>query len=528
MELKKKGFVFFTESDTEVIIRAYESWGLEFVDHFNGAWAFALFDSNQNRLILSRDRLGEKPLYYSIYNKTLVFASEIKSILAYGVPKDIYWELSEVYLTLSYIPNPNTWFRNIMQIPPGNNLVFKNNSIKVYKYWDIPLYNEKEMFRNENQVLKTFEDLLSDSVRIRMRSDVKFGAFLSGGLDSSSIVSIMSKFSNFPISTFTVEFDETNYNEGELAQKVATKFKTDHNKIKVLVEDLSLLDRLYYYFDQPFGDSGAINLYYISKFASTKVKMILTGDGGDEILSGYNAYKGLKYVEQYQKIPHFINSSTLNIVLMLLNFNKNRDVPRLRRLYHLLLETQLNFQDRLIRKTSGVDTSLIKQIINSKEIISIEDFLSSFFHSCPFKDDFYKLMYFHLKQVLPDDYLVKVDRMSMANSIEARIPFLDYRLVNYMTCVDKSIKLKGFKTKYILKQTIGKKLPIELINKPKKGFVVPLSDWFQRPDILEAYKNDIFKDNRIKSDIVNKVLKDNSYSRNYGNFLWSLLMMSKI
>lgn len=232
-ELKKEGYIFKTSSDSEVIIKAYEKWGIDCQKKFNGMWAFALWDNFKRQLFLSRDRIGEKPLQYAVFENTFVFGSEIKSILAYGVPKIPNYELLDLYLTLSYIPTPYTFFKDIHKLKPGHCLIIHDSNIKEHKYWDLPEIDENNMKSDKKSIYENFSQLLTDSVKLRMRSDVPYGAFLSGGLDSSSIVSIMSKISTFPVETFTIGFKEKSYDERNLAAAVAKKFQTNHHEYVV-------------------------------------------------------------------------------------------------------------------------------------------------------------------------------------------------------------------------------------------------------------------------------------------------------
>ncbi|MEO6837232.1 MAG: asparagine synthase (glutamine-hydrolyzing), partial [Ginsengibacter sp.] len=286
-ELKKSGYSFKTTSDSEVIIQAYREWGIDCQNKFNGMWAFALWDENKQQLLLSRDRIGEKPLHYGIVDNTLVFGSEIKCLFAYGFPQKIDQELLEIYLTLKYIPAPFTFFENIKKLKAGYCLIIRGQDIKEYQYWDLPEIDETNMIENKKEVYENFENLFKDSVKLRMRSDVPYGAFLSGGLDSSSIVALMSKISSFPVETFTIGFKEKSYDERHLALLVANEYRTNHHEHVVEPETFTeSLNNIVYHYDEPFGDSSAIPTGYVSKFASSKVKMVLTGDGGDEVLSG--------------------------------------------------------------------------------------------------------------------------------------------------------------------------------------------------------------------------------------------------
>nr|MBA3705093.1 asparagine synthase (glutamine-hydrolyzing) [Bacteroidota bacterium] len=285
-QLKKFGYTFKTNSDTEVILNAFDKWGYDCQNMFNGMWAFAIWDTKKEELFLSRDRIGEKPLHYCISDNNLIFGSEIKSIFSFGVIREIRPELIELYLSLTNIPAPNTFYKNIYKLMPGHFLIIKDGGLKEYKYWDLPQLDELNMLTNKKEIYNTFQDLFNDAIKIRMRSDVPFGAFLSGGLDSSSIVAQMSKLSSIPVKTFTIGFSHKEFDESKLAEEVALKFKTEHYLDTVAAENFeAYLKHAVVHFDEPFGDSSAIPTNIVSAFASKKVKMVLTGDGGDEVLS---------------------------------------------------------------------------------------------------------------------------------------------------------------------------------------------------------------------------------------------------
>ncbi len=528
-ELIKLGHHFRTTSDTEVVIKAYEEWGIECQNKFNGMWAFALWDDKKKQLMLSRDRIGEKPLNYALQNNTLVFASEIKSLFAFGIPREIRPELMEIYLVLTNIPAPDTFFKNIYKLRPGHFILANADGVKELKYWDLPVIDEKNMNRNKPAIYDEFASLFNDSVKIRMRSDVPFGAFLSGGLDSSSIVALMSKNSPHPVETFTIGFPQKAFDESSLAKLVADKFSTNHYPGTVdptSVEEA--INRSVYHFDEPFGDSSAIPTYQVSKFAVDKVKMVLTGDGGDEVLSGYKSYAGIKFGTIYNSLPNLLQKTLPKGIAALSKTFNGEMRYTLNRAVSVFETANYPFAERIANKTAYISLPIIKTLTSKiKDIISIEDYLTNIVNGIPYQDDFYRLMYLDFKYNLPDDYLVKVDRMSMANSLETRAPFLDYRLIEFMGGVDKNIKMQGWERKSILRNTIGKQLPRQLLKAPKKGFGVPLREWFK-----EDYNPGIFDLKNIKSVcdpiVINQIIEDNARGfRDSGNFLWTLIMIDK-
>jgi len=528
-ELRKSGHRFKTTSDSEVIIKAYQQWGINCQNKFNGMWAFALWDENKKLLFLSRDRIGEKPLHYSVFDNTFVFGSEIKCMFAYGIPRIPNTELLEIYLSLSYIPAPFTFYKDIHKLKAGHYLQIQDNEVKEYQYWELPEIDENDMVCNKAEVFENFANLFNDSVKIRMRSDVPYGAFLSGGLDSSSIVALMSEISSFPIETFTIGFKEKYFDERYLASLVAKKFHTNHHEYLIEPETFNeSLDNILYHYDEPFGDSSAIPTGHVSKFASSKVKMVLTGDGGDEVLSGYTIYQHEKFAAQYQKLPGWIKNYFPDSLCHVSKLFKGSIKYKINRAKIISHSSNMNFQSRYLYKTSAIDLSIIKNFSNEINVYPIEEFLGDFMKNCTYKDPFYQLMYLNHKLSLPDDMLVKVDRMSMAYSLETRTPFLDFRLVEYMAGVHKDIKMDNYERKTVLRNTTALKLPYALLTAPKKGFSVPLMDWFKGDSfinkIVDLEKTIPF----INKEIINRISKTNKNEEQaLGNFIWMLFILNK-
>jgi len=529
-ELKTLGHTFRTNSDTEVIIKAYQQWGLDCQNKLNGMWAFALWDEKQQQLFLSRDRIGEKPIFYSIFENTLIFGSEIKSLFAYGVPNVNNLELLEIYLALSFIPAPHTFYKDIFKLEAGHYLLATCNSVTKKQFWDLPEIDESNMSQEKNKIYEQFEYLLKDSIRLRMRCDVPYGAFLSGGLDSSSIVTLMSEISSFPVETFTIGYHEKPFDERELARLVADECQTNHHEILVKHDSFGAsLESIAYHFDEPFGDASAIATGQVSKFASEKVKMILTGDGGDEILSGYRIYQGEKFAAQYMHLPAWMRKGIPGFFSLISKpFDGHAFNYPLQRIQRVTSSSNLDFKSRFLSKTASVDIDFIKQMTNGSQKYPIEEFLGDFLKKCSYKDPFYKLMYLNHKLTLPDDMLVKTDRMSMAHSIEIRTPFLDYRLIEYMARVHKDVKMINFERKSILRRTVGRKLPKGILKAPKKGFSVPLRYWFKN-DSFKKRLQDLEKDMEfLSNNKMETILKKNITGReDDGNFIWKLFVLSK-
>ena len=380
------------------------------------------------------------------------------------------------------------------------------------------------------KIYEEFERCFSDSVRIRMRSDVPFGAFLSGGLDSSSVVAAMAQESRSPVETFTIGFAEKSFDERDLAREVAEWFHTNHHEEVAQPETFDeSLKRVLYHFDEPFGDASAVPVGLVSGLARQKVTMALTGDGGDEVLSGYTSYVTEKVAGQYRKVPALIRSGfyqSVNLGCLLARNGSRYRFNRLKRFLHL---SDASFDDRFTSKLSLLDRNSIRSLI-PKDIpqLPIEDYLSDVFAKCSFTDPFYRLMYFNLKVSLPDDMLAKVDRMSMAHSLETRVPFLDHRLIELTYGVHKDVKLPGYNRKNLLKQTYGKRLPPSLVKAPKKSFSVPLREWFKQRDFEEKLKNLEESDFGLNRAVIAEIVDANKTSKqDYGDFIWRLFVLER-
>lgn len=467
-----------------------------------------------------------------MYDSSLVFGSEMKSLFAYGVPKEPALEMVEVYLVLTNIPEPLSFYRQIRKLQAGHYAIVKDGKFEEFKYWDLPEIDEGQMLKNKKQVYEEFSYLFEDAVKIRMRSDVPFGAFLSGGLDSSSIVALMSEISPFQVNTFTIGFPEKAFDESLLAETVAKKFNTNHYLGTVEKDHFhSIVDRCTFHYDEPFGDSSAINVDYVSRFASGKVKMVLTGDGGDEVLSGYTSYQGIKLSNLIRKIPLPIRKAIPGINDWIAPGFKGNSRYKLNKLSSVIRTAGLEFPRRIAEKTAYTDFSNIKRLtMGLGMVIKAEEFLDDYVKKFSCKNDFYKLMYLNFKLDLTNDFLVKVDRMSMANSLETRIPFLDFRLVEFMVNVDKDVKMQGWERKSVLRRTVGKKLPPEILSAPKKGFGIPLREWFKEPivnNLVSEYLPRV--SDLLDEKIINQLVIENRQGKkDHGNFIWTLVMLNQM
>ncbi|HEX7879527.1 MAG TPA: asparagine synthase (glutamine-hydrolyzing) [Candidatus Eisenbacteria bacterium] len=530
-ELEGRGHKFRTQSDTEVILAAYDEWGDACQSRFNGMWAFALWDRRRRRLLISRDRLGEKPLHYAVHGGRLWFASTIRSLIAGGVPPEKCLDLVEVYLVLGYVPGPQTFYKHIRRLPAGNSLVVEGNSNpQVSAWWDLPAVPEAAMLTDRKHVDERFEELFDDSVRIRMRSDVPFGAFLSGGLDSASIVSSMARVSKEPVRTFTIGFDDKEFDERELARLVAERFGTRHREEVVQPETLAhALKLVARHTDQPFGDSSALPTEQVSRVARHHVTMVLTGDGGDEVLSGYTSYQGEKFAAQFQGLPSPLRMAAPALARGVGQLTGGGLRYKMNRVRNVLESSGQPYRERLISKMAWAPLPQVKALLAPAPArVSIEEYLDDFMGRCPWKDPFYRHMYFHLKLSLPDDMLLKVDRMSMAHGLETRVPFLDFRLVELMIGVHRDVKMNGYERKGVLRRSVGRRLPPAVLTAPKKGFAVPLRSWFQK-ESARPFLDDMQSglSGLVDRKVLDQVVRENSSgAEDRGNFLWMLTILS--
>jgi asparagine synthase (glutamine-hydrolysing) len=532
-ELTSLGHTFRTNSDTEVILNSYRQWGESCVHKFNGMWAFALWDSTKQMLFCSRDRIGEKPFYYAQTDEGFVFASEIKALFGFGIPRVINNDLLDAYLSLTYIPAPYTFFKNIFKLKPGNNIIARTNGISITQYWDIPTPTLSEQRNDEENILEEFSYLFRDAVALRMRADVPFGAFLSGGLDSASVVATMSGLSKFPIKTFTTGFNEKEYDERSLAKLVADSYSTHHTELLVTDDDISTaIEKLSWYYDEPFGDSSALPTYIVSKLAREHVTMVLTGDGGDEVLSGYTIHQGEKFAHQLRYVPDFVLSGISN---GLMNTSASISSKKISSLLHragsVINSSSQSVEDRIISKQNGFGVKDRKNLRDFAETtITAEDIVSDTLTKVSNADNFTKLNYWLSKVSLPDDMLTKVDRATMAHSLEARVPFLDHRIIELGAMTSMNVKLRGYTRKHILRKTIAKQLPKELLLAKKMGFVVPISPWMSKNTgrILNHHIQRAESAGLIRSEATQRILQfSNSPNSIKANSVWTLAMLSK-
>jgi asparagine synthase (glutamine-hydrolysing) len=504
-ELEQKGHKFRTNSDTEVIVHAYEVYGYECLKRLNGMFAIALWDTTRNELFLARDRMGIKPLYYAKIGETVVFASEIKSILEHaGIKRAVNEQALADYFILRYVPAPLTLFKGIRKLEPGCYMVVTEKGIETKKYWSLEF---EPIHKSPDFLTESILKMLKDSVKRRLIADVPLGVFLSGGVDSSTLTAIASDYSSEPLKTFSVGFYGAKYDETPYARTVSDHFGTDHTEEWVDIENVALLPELVYHLDEPLADPAILPTYLISKVARKEVKVVLSGEGGDEAFAGYDhysselkAYKALKYLPLLLKKSVFKLGEGLNegaLKRYCLYFG-SRTTHANSYFYRLKLRDHGNLNVAI--SSTGSDTS-------------------SLFHS---DGDYLNCMLkFDINYWLPDDLLMKVDKMTMANSLEARVPFLDHNLLQLACRVPSNMKLK----KQLLRLCVKDILPKAVMQRKKHGFDVPIKEWF-KSDTLDMF----LSEERIKAtpyldsgkiqDVWRRHRKDNG---DYSVLLWKCL-----
>lgn len=488
-ELENCGHRFKTRSDTEVILHGYEEWGLDCVCRFNGIFAFALWDQNRKRLFLARDHLGVKPLYHTRAGNRMLFSSEIKALLVDAdCPRAVNLPALGQLFTLRYVPSPNTLFEGIHKLPPGHRMVVDSAGTRVERYW-----TSKPQIRTdirEGELVEQYQGLVEDAVRLQMRSDVPVGLFLSSGVDSGALLALMSKQSNGPVRTFTIGFEDgEKSNETRDARDMAARFGADHEEMIVSASDYQkYYDRYIWDLEEPVGNETAAAFYFVSLITSRKVKVALTGQGADEPWAGYHRYLGVKLSRIYSRLPRFFTDGVLRP--MIESTSKNE---RLQRGVAALSERDV--LSRLVKIYSFYSSAMKQRLFLPwvKEHISpngleARQALSRLHADVAHLDPLTQILYMDTRSNLPDDLLMVGDKTAMANSLEARVPYLDHRLVEFIETLPPSLKLRGFTGKYLHKKALQKWLPSEVVYRKKKGFANPIDQWLR--DRMRFYVNE--------------------------------------
>lgn len=487
--LVARGHRFRTRTDTEAIVHLYEEYGEQCVEHLRGMFAFAIWDQKRQRLLLARDRLGIKPLYYGLqedgpHRGRLVFGSEVKSLLqAPDWPREIDLEAVLDFLTFGWIPAPKSIFKSIRKLPPAHTAVFDRAGLRLREYWT--LSDADPLPDDEDSLCEELRERISEAVGVRLISDVPLGAFLSGGVDSSAVVATMAGLQTDPVVTNSIGFAEQSFNELEFADQVAKRFGTRHHRQIVRADAADMLDKLSWHFDEPFADSSAVPTYYVSQMARQSVTVCLSGDGGDENLAGYRRYK----FTQRQRAVRCWLPDTLRRGLfapLARAYPKADWLPRVFRAKATLTELASSDVEAIYRSRALLQPEISRRLLNPAAAESLGDYdplsvIDHHYQRSPMRDPLNRELYVDLKTYLVDDILTKVDRASMAVGLEVRVPLLDHRLVEFMARIPPRLKLNGGEGKYLLKRAFRPKLGSEIVDRRKMGFAIPLNQWLRGP-----------------------------------------------
>ena len=482
-----------SSSDSEVILHMYDAFGDDCVKYFNGMFAFAIWDSRARRLFLARDRVGVKPLYYTAQNGVFLFASEIKSLLQHDrVTVEIDPTAIDEFMTFGYVQSPKTIFRNIFRVPEGHTLTWQDGRIHLRQYWDLEFKSDETTpIADQCDYLV---DLLADSLRLRLRSDVPLGVLLSGGVDSSAVTALLAR-SGSRIKTFSIGYDAgKDFNELSYAKRVAEQFGTEHHELVLEPRSCeAFMPRFVYHMDEPVTEGAAISLYFISELTARHVKVVLSGEGSDELFGGYPIYHYMRLIDAYRSIPAAVRHHFLEPLMRLVVPS-----PKLDKYLHLstqpLEQRYLGVHLYDARLRDAVYTPDFRQQLGRTDP---RDSLAAVYRKTAGWDALSRMLYLDTKTWLPNDILIKADRMSMATSIELREPFLDYRLVEFAATIPSRHKIRNGRTKHILKRALRGVLPREILHRPKMGFPTPLA-WMFRGD-LYTYVRDVLLDSRTRS-----------------------------
>jgi len=530
--LQKKGYKFKTATDTEVILHLYEEFGVSCLQYLRGMFAFAIWDNNKHQLFCVRDRFGIKPFYYYTDEEKFVFGSEIKAIMQAGaVDKTLSYDALDSYLAFGYITSDLSIFKSVKKLQPGHYLLlsFKDKvTIDIQRYWDIEF--APDYSRTDDYWKTEIESCLSETVKLHMISDVPLGAFLSGGIDSSSVVAMMAKNSNLPVKTFSIGFKEKKYNELEYAREVAKKYGCEHHEQIVEPESIGLLPKLILAYDEPFADPSAIPTYYVSKLAREYVTVALSGDGGDELFAGYEDYPNLLKLHSY---PFNFKSAFINKLIwgnvhkMIPDNMKGKSASYFLSKNKKYLNAYKNMWSIADRKKLVLNHNPTLSAANASEV-----YKESILRNGSENDFVSNMQYLDIKTFMVDSVLTKVDRASMMSSLEVRVPFLDHKFAELSFKIPSNLKLRGEEQKYILKKAMSDSLSQNILRHPKQGFGVPLSFWFK--DDLKEYVGDVLLSHNpllsmyLDTKYIKNIIEQNNKGmKALSGQIWSLLFFEE-
>jgi asparagine synthase (glutamine-hydrolysing) len=527
-ELIKKGHEFKTQTDTEVIIHLYEEIGDKVVERLSGMFSFAIWDENSQKLLLARDRIGQKPLFYMENKGSFLFASEVKAILAASdLSREIDFESIHHYLSLRFIPSPRTMFAHIKKLPAGHCLIYQNGKSRIFRYWDL-FFLEKLKLKEDD-----FIDCLQEKLTAHLVSDVPVGAFLSGGMDSSTIVALMGKLLPHSFKTFCIGVKEQSYNELPYARQVARQYGTEHIEEVVKANLIKLLPRIIWNLDEP-SDPIAACMYHSAKLASEHVKVVQGGDGGDELFAGFDRYRAIRYINYYNVIPSFIRDKAIGTIIASIpdSFAYKSLSQKLRWVHHL---SSFRGGERYAEATI-----FFRWSHQEKQALFSEDLRGRFQHNNSSniiteqynkpnaEDKIDKMLYADFMTRLSEHTLMLTDRMNMAHSLEARSPFLDHSLVELLAAFPSDMKIRRGRLKYVLRKAAEDYLPKDILRRNKQGFMFPVASWFRKE--LYEYTSKVFMNSRLaREGIFNRdkmlsLLEEHRYKKvDHHVRIWMLL-----
>lgn len=534
-ELRDAGHVFRTNSDTEVIVHAYEEWGTDCVKRFNGMFAFAIFDRNRQRLFLARDRIGIKPLYYSVLpNGHLIFGSELKALLRHPLlQRRVAPRAVEDFFTFGYVPDPDSILEGVFKLAPGHTLLWQRGQAQATpsQYWDVSF--EPGPARPPEDIERELIERLEQAVHRRMIADVPLGAFLSGGVDSSAVVALMGRGAQRPVEACSISFGDPEFNEVKYARQVAQHLGCNLAVRQVDEDDFGLLDILGGLYDEPYADSSAMPTYRVCKLAREGVKVALSGDGGDENFAGYRRYRWHAYEERVRRLlPHSIRGPLFGFLGRA--YPKLDRAPKVFRAKSTLEAIARDTIDGYLHGVSIFPAALREKLLSPKTLSALQgyrsrDLFQSLAANAPTRDSLSLVQYLDFKTYLPGDILTKVDRASMAHGLEVRVPFLDHEFVDWASGIDPALKLRGREGKYILKRALLEVLPRDILYREKMGFAVPLAAWLRGP-LRTRVEASVCGERMLDSGLfsptmLREIVTDHvSGRRDYTPVIWGLLM----
>ena len=531
LELRKKleiaGHQFASKTDTEVIIHLYEEERNRCLDFLRGMFAFALWDEKKQKLFIARDRMGQKPIYYFEDKEKLIFASEIKSIFSSGMVKnEIDYEAIYQYLHLGYVPHPKTGFKDIKKLAPGHHIIIKDKKIELKRYYFYEKSFNSKLKLNEEDLSERLVDKLKEATKIRMIADVPVGLLLSGGIDSTAIATLASNI-NGRINTFTVGFEDKFYDERKEAAATAKTLNSVHHEFFIKPDVTAILPRIAEAYDEPFADPSAIPSYYISELASQQVKVVLNGDGGDETFAGYGEYLQGLVGNCLTNIPSFICS----LLPKLLNQKSDGKLKSLAQVFSLGGNSieYIFAHLRLVVPHRKLNSILNPEFVELVNRLNPVDHLIKYFIGLDINDTINRMLAVDQRTFLPDDLLFKIDVATMAHGLEARSPFLDHQLIEFVNRIPGRLKIRGLKKKFILKRAMNGMLPAELLERPKHGFDVPVSGWLK--GILKELCKNIIHNNYLVSQLFQKqrlwdmFTEHNNGVYDHGRLFWTIIML---